>query len=820
MKFFQFFAFTFILLFSNTILFGNTTKEDSLLNAFKSANQGKPKIDVARSLTLFYATGGNKETAWKYVEEAKKIAKESDNQELNFYSHIIEADYYSSLNDYQNALISYEKAFEIAKKLNKKGLLGTAHYNIGETLHYQGDSKKALEHLKAAISFLTEKDNIKQLERTYNILGIVEKSFGNYDKALEYQVLSMKINEETNNYSMLADSYINIGVSYFFKGQFDKAIEFFHKALVIEEKNRNKPGMSILLNNIGVIYKRQANYEKAIEYYSKALLIEEELQNKEKVGAYTLNIGLLHLELKRYPDALNILERSLQVRKELSNPSNIGSTLIALGKLHLLLKNYTQSALFLEEAISLKRAAEDKKGMVDGLEIYGKTLQKLNRLQESEVALNEALLIARANKYKAHEWEIFLTLSSLDSLRGNFKSAYQNYYISNKIKDSLASIEKQQQIEELQAKYETERKDKEIHLLNSENVIKQAKIGQQEIIRNILVGSLTIIFIFSLLLIKSNKEKSKANKVLVVKNEEIEIQKEEILNQKQFLQELNEEILQQKFHLEEINNLLFLQNEQIESKNMGITSSISYALRIQKAILPPMQSLKGGFKEIFVFYKPKDIVSGDYYWFKQKENNVYLACIDCTGHGVPGAFMSLISYNILQNIIDIEGSSKPAEIIQSLHSEIVTILNQEETGNNDGLELSLVKYNQIENTIEVSGARHNFYVVDETGVDTLSLSRNPVGGAYLSIKRPFRDYIISTQALRENTTFYLTTDGFTDQFGGEKNKKFSRRRFRELIGSIYHKPLDEQEAILKRCFGEWAKNYEQVDDILIIGFRL
>lgn len=263
-------------------------------------------------------------------------------------------------------------------------------------------------------------------------------------------------------------------------------------------------------------------------------------------------------------------------------------------------------------------------------------------------------------------------------------------------------------------------------------------------------------------------------------------------------------------------------NKKLLSRNRDLVDSISYAEKIQRAIFPETKSFQQIFKNSFILFDPKDLVSGDMYWFEQYEDTTVLAVVDCTGHGVPGAFIAILAYSLMNKILS-ETNVKfkqPSELLSEIHFELTKILNtgKTETEVKDGMDISLCLINQTHNLLYFSGAFQNLYRVSDGTLQIIKGDKISVGGGNYGKKEIFR---FNTQTINydEEDSFYLTTDGYLDQFGGERDKKFLNRRFRGMIEENHEKHMSEQIEIFKNQFDTWKGDNEQVDDILVVGFK-
>lgn len=271
------------------------------------------------------------------------------------------------------------------------------------------------------------------------------------------------------------------------------------------------------------------------------------------------------------------------------------------------------------------------------------------------------------------------------------------------------------------------------------------------------------------------------------------------------------EVVEQKHQLEK-------QQVDLQEAYTGIQDSIQYSQRIQNAILPTSEEIKRIVPESFVLFFPRDIVSGDFYWFAEKNNLKFIACVDCTGHGVPGALMSMIGNTLLNQIIIEKNITSPDEILNHLHIGVRQALKQDVGGDTrDGMDLSLIVIDENKSQLVYSGANRNLWIIRGGKLIETKANKFPIAGSQLEQVRRFTAHTI---ALQKDDAIYMTTDGYADQFGGEKGKKFMVKQLTRLILDVHQKPMTEQRQILEQRFLGWKQNHEQVDDVLIIGIRV
>ncbi len=298
-------------------------------------------------------------------------------------------------------------------------------------------------------------------------------------------------------------------------------------------------------------------------------------------------------------------------------------------------------------------------------------------------------------------------------------------------------------------------------------------------------------------------------KLLINRREKSLLKKQKELENK--IAERTQEVVNKANEIESQKNI-------IEHKNKELTDSINYALRIQQSILPTKEQIKLALPQHFIFYQPKDIVSGDFYWFSKVNEFALWAAVDCTGHGVPGGFMSMLGSDLLNQIVNEEKELQPNLVLNKLRLKIISALKQ--TGaageNKDGMDISLCKLNMNTNELEFAGANNSLLVVRNNKIIKLQSDKQPIG-IYLSENKDFTNHYL---LLETNDVIYMTTDGYVDQFGGEKGKKFKSSNFEKLICEIAQLPIDEQEQKISSTFINWKEGFEQLDDVCVIGVKI
>ncbi|MBI5219033.1 MAG: SpoIIE family protein phosphatase [Bacteroidia bacterium] len=442
---------------------------------------------------------------------------------------------------------------------------------------------------------------------------------------------------------------------------------------------------------------------------------------------------------------------------------------------------------------------KDKKVLID----WGRYPEGIDYAQRCISMAKEAGALQSIKYANSH-------LSDAYEKMGNYKLAlhYKNEFLF--IKDSILKLEKNKLITDMDAKYQSEKKQKQIERQNSELIIKKAEIKQQSILRNAFVIGFMLMLILAVVIYRSYIQKKKSNILLAEQKHEIE-EKNDELNQQ------NEEIRTQRDEIE-------LQKHIIEEKNQEVMDSIHYARRIQRAILPNEDILKQNVTDYFILYKPKDIVSGDFYWYAKRGDHLLLTVADCTGHGVPGAFMSMLGMSFLNEIVARKDITKSSQVLDELRDMVIRSLQQRgiEGEQKDGMDIAFIALNTKTLELQFAGANNPLYIVKtrhdaslQPVLDEIRPDKMPVA-IHTEMMR-FTNHEIQ---LQKGDILFLYSDGYEDQFGGPNGKKFYSKKLNQLLSDNSNKPMDQQKDVLDTTFETWKGDYEQVDDVLIAGIKI
>lgn len=724
-----------------------------------------------------------------------------------------------------SSLIVAYKDLEKAIAQNDSALLQQSHYQLGYIYYNKNSFKKSYEHLSHSLSIARSRKDEKGISLALNRLGNVKQLQTNYLEALDLYQSALKINKSSENNAEIARTLVNLANIYSIIGQYQLSIEHFLQALDIHQAADDKEGLAWTSLGIARLFKRLNLLDRAMEYAQSALdyyrAIEQKTGNSVGVTLSLSELGSIYHKLGDYEKALEYSYMVLDINKANGNIHGQASNHISLGVIFLDQNDNKLAGKHLKEALRLKETVGDSLDLSTLYRFLGKVELRENNTQRALKYFSQSKAFAHKHRLIPDLSESYLSLSEVYTKMGQNAKALQAYKTHSIYKDSLNSSD----IARLEMQYEFEKREKEQELLSQQReALQEARLERQRvvliffIIGFILAGSLAA-FIFY-----SYREKKRVNMLLLNQNNEIRRQKQEIESQK-------EEIEQQR-------DFVTSQRDKIAHQQRLITDSITYASRIQSAILPSKETLKKLPWDSFVLYKPKNIVSGDFYWISHLSNkNILLAAADCTGHGVPGAFMSMLGVTLLREIAGKYSDSKPADILMKLREMVIMSLNQQpgKIDQTDGMDMALTQINPSTLEMLFAGAYLSAVVVRKGDVtvngdgknprvtksDGLSLieyrgDKMPIGHHVLR-KNPF---VNQTIQLEKGDMLYLFSDGYIDQFGGENNSKFLLYNFRKLLMSIFNEDLENQQRILDKTIEDYRGDKKQVDDMMVIGVRI
>lgn len=608
------------------------------------------------------------------------------------------------------------------------------------------------------------------------------------------------------NYSRgIADCTNNLGLYYYSQQDFVKSLKLHLAALGIYDSIGYFKGSAIAYLNIGIINYSQGNFDNSIEYFTKALNVFSELKDYQKVADCYNNIGAAYSDTKKYLKSIECYTNSIKIYEEIEDVEGLAGCYNNIASIYNFLENRALALKFFDKAIELYKKINFTTGIAESLfnisEVYGdmkdyeKSNEYANKSLEYSKKINSLELQSYANQRLAMNYQ----------MQNDFKKALDYFQIYNKLKDSVFNIEKTRQIGNIEAKYQNNKKQQEIENQAAEIEKKSLELKVQKTQKYLIFIGFILMIIVAGFSIYNYFIKKKANNLLSLKNLEIENQKEKINAQKDEIEKQRDTVIQV--------------NKELNNTNIQMTDSIKYAKLIQMAILPSINELQKIFPESFIFFQPRDIVSGDFYWFSQHESKIFIALVDCTGHGVPGAFMSMIGNTLLNQIVNEKEIYNPSEILYNLHKGVLFALSQRtDSVQEDGMDVSLCIVDKEKNEICLCSTKQSAYIIINSDFKEVEGNKVSIGSKNREVT--LNDFEICLFNIEKDTSLYLSTDGYYDQFGGESNKKFSSTRFTKLLQSISKLPATEQKEIIEKTYNEWKNSYKQIDDVTVIGLKL
>lgn len=576
------------------------------------------------------------------------------------------------------------------------------------------------------------------------------------------------------------------------------------------ESNGDYNQAGYFFNNVATIYWTHGMAKEAIPNFEKVISMYEKTGNRNAIKNTYNNIGMAYTDLNDYPNALKYFEKSLTECRNANKKSEIVSSLINIANTYSLIGKYDQTITTLDEAKTIASELNDAKQLRNIYSILAESYDKLGNTSKSTEYFALYTTITR----KVQKEEIQKKEAEVKQIADDAQKRTQ-LAESQTQQTQIALEENKEKLDETQKNLQKTEELTNVQKMQIDILSKEKE--NQRLIRNIFIIIIVGVLAFLGVVVLSLIHKKKANRML---------------------EKQNTEIVQQRDMIEQQGMELVKAVVQIEKQNKDITSSINYAKQIQEALLPTEESLKNILPDSFVLFKPRDIVSGDFYWFTgysgkgvngksrrhhirlgnipEDESGFVIAAVDCTGHGVPGAFMSMIGFNLLETISR-NGITEPHEILNDLHKSIRYLLKQSSSENRDGMDMAICVIKDKGKKLEYAGAKNPLFYICNGELHQIKGDPVPVGGIQKEERRVFT---LQTIDISAPSYFYILSDGYTDQFGGKDGSKFSTRQFKDLLLEIYQRPMDEQKKILNERIESWMGDEKQLDDILVIGFKL
>jgi tetratricopeptide (TPR) repeat protein/serine phosphatase RsbU (regulator of sigma subunit) len=693
----------------------------------------------------------------KYQETLNKIEKTENEQEISRVFKEI-ADTLKNLKVHSEALGFYEQSLAIEQKKGNKQNEAVILDGMAEVFLDSGLYKSSINSYEKSLGLKEGLGDKKGVSDALSNIGNVYETTYDFNKAINYYEKSAEVKDNINDRPGLSDVMDNIGNLYYKQRYLEKSIDSYKKSAALNEQLNKQDNLGSNYNKLGVAYYKMGNYDEAEKYYQKSLEIKQQTGNNKDVSMTYNNLGNLNLDQNKYKKAITFYEKSLELKDKINYTYGKAVSLYNLGNAYRQLNINTKA---IENFEASRKISEDN-NFEELLARNIKTLSELYLLVNATDKASEYKALLSVSDYADIDINDPVTESQIDGGMGESEKVIK--YLTEEVLRQKEMFEKQAT--------ERERENK----INSQRIrIKNLQIKRQRIVVGSLAMVIALILAALFLFYRQIVQKKRANVVLTQKNT--------LISKQQKL----------------------------------ITDNMKSASVIQKAAMPPDNLISTELSEFFVLNMPKDIVSGDFYWMDKRESKVFIAVADCTGHGVQGAVVSMLGIALLNEIVNKSYSKKPGEILDQLSIKIKHSLHQsgdiEEI--REGMDIVLLKIDRKSNRIEFAGANNPVYIVRNGEIIEERGDRNPIG--YYSKGTLF---ITKTLETKKGDSLYMFSDGYIDQLGGDNLKKFLPKRFREILKEINDMPMNERKEMLMSKFNEWRGDYQQVDDIMILGIRI
>lgn len=559
-------------------------------------------------------------------------------------------------------------------------------------------------------------------------------------------------------------AYANLGFYYDYHGQREQSIEYYFKALFLYDKAKADEEKASLYSNLGVLYTNQGDYREAEELLIKALNLKKKYDPLQVSKNYN-NLGVLYEKQGHYRKCLFYYKKALMAARKLQDREDISIALSNLGTYYYNRDQYTTAIPILTEAIEECYAINDEVGAAWIQSNLGNCYLQLGDEQKAELLMLKAEKVA--DRYDNADLQVSVAekLFHLYQTKKDYRKALAYHKKMTRLNDKLNNL--------------TDQKDALRHKLQYDHGIEKARISmkaeQEEMRLNQQIWFISAILLISVVLGTISYRRFRVSQ-------------------------------KQKGIIEE-------QKRVVELKNKEITDSINYAKYLQQTMLPPEEELFSGVGPAFLFYRPKDIVSGDFYWRHETESFIYLAVADCTGHGVPGAMVSVVCSNALDKVMELYEEPAPGELLDKVRELVVRQFSTTSGTLNDGMDISVVRIEKRGSLVWFAGANHTCLQIYEGNCLEYKGNRQPIG----KLEHP-EAYTNHTLEQHAGAWMYLFSDGIVDQFGGEKGKKLKLSVLKNFLTALTVEDATLRKEQLEAFFNHYRGNQEQTDDVCLIGF--
>ena len=758
-------------------------KADSLLRVLAIKKNDTSKVNLLVKISSYY-NKRNPDSAFIFASQASELSKKL-NYKLGIASgNLMMAESQLNNNEIIKAeeyiMLAYNQFTELVKQNSKdywaiKGLAG-ANGTLANLEESKGNLEKSLFYNEKSLALKIRNGDKQGAAFTYNNIGINHSIQGKFYLALENYFKALEINKELGNRFWQTYNLSNIAGVYEAQGKFAQALKIYFEILKINEEDHEQLEVAHVYMQIGNLFFRQTKLEDAENYYEKAKKIFDAEKNKKGLADYQESMASISGKRGLHKKAIEELMVSLELNFANGDTISTAMTYLNIGSSYVELKEFDKGLMYLQKALKIWEKVGNMYNIPLAYINIGATYMRMKKYDLAKINFTKAIEVSNMVGLPDFLKESYANLSSLDSVQGNFKDALIYHHKFIILRDSLYSKEQSKKMLEAEMQYQFEKKEAIAKAIqDKKNMVAAAESKKQMVIRNAFIIGFILTLLLAAVIYRNYKSKQRDNRL----------------------------ISEQKLI--------------VEIKNKEILSSIEYAKRIQTAILPPPRVVKEYLKNSFILYLPKDIVAGDFYWMEQADNKIYLAACDCTGHGVPGALVSVVCNNALNRSLNEFGERLPGKIFDKTREIVLESFEKSDEDVKDGMDASLAVLNIESKKILWSGANNPLWIYrnQQHIIEEIKADKQPIGKVYES--KPFTTHEIELNA---GDAFYLFTDGYADQFGGDKMKKITKSKFKEVLLNNAKLNMSEQLSALQNFYENYKAEHEQIDDVCVIGVKL
>lgn len=679
-------------------------------------------------------------------------------------------------------------SFVFAQKNELEAEKTQMNERFSKMLYEKGDEKLADKISDSLKWHYNTTGHLQSLFAYHNTKGTLSYYQGDYPIALDHFNDALLLGKKHKDTSMTMAAHMNVGAIFYLLNNYDEALQhYLEDAKIMEVYDKSR--LSGLYGNIGMLYNDIDELDKAEFYLNRSMdLVDSEKEIEEIIKPLNV-LGIVQRKKGDFKESEKSLKKAVSLAKDIPrfyrDVADIHSNLADLYKQT---KEDKKQQFHIEKSIEFYEKINNPANIAFARQLLANFYLNRGEIENAESEIRKAMeLFGSSDIPVKSQRDFYSTYAQIMYAQKNYKEAYDQLNLGFELFDTLFNLQKIEQVSQLETKYfyqqkmeldsiqRAEERKKEELRNKKEKAENEAALAQQKFYSTMGIGGTFSLLIIAFVLFKAYRNKNKSN------------------------------------------ILISEQKSQIEAKQTEILDSIQYAKRIQTAILPPQSLVKSYLKNSFILYKPKDVVAGDFYWMEHVGDNILFAAADCTGHGVPGAMVSVVCNNGLNRSVREYGLTDPDEILNKTREIVVQEFEKSEEAVKDGMDISLCSLSLSNHSISWSGANNPLWIIrkDSETIEEIKADKQPIG-KYENPK-PYSKHKVQ---LQEGDSIYIFTDGYQDQFGGLKDKKFKSGNFKKLLLKIQDKPMEEQKQIIDKAFEDWKGGFEQIDDVCVIGVRV